>query len=155
MPRRRQTPLRSSLALTTAALTVGCHSYVPIDPADVTPSRVVRLDLTDAGSVALGPAVGPYAVSVDGRISQRDDSVLVIAVSQVTRRSGAEESWNGEAVRVPRAGVASLGVEKLSPARTGLVVGGLAALGAALGATLGGGGGAGGRTPPPAPGGNN
>ena len=152
--RRRRTRLRSSLALATAAVTVGCHSYVPVDAAAVAPSRVVRLDLTDAGSVALGPGVGRYAVSVDGRISQHDDSALVVAVSQVTRRSGAEEAWNGESVRVPRSGVSSVTIETLSRSRTYLVVGGLAALGATIGAAFGGGGGTGGRTPAPPPGGN-
>ena len=154
MSRRRQSPLRSSLALGAAALTVACHSYVPIDPGDVAPSREVRIDLTDAGSVVVGPAVGPYAIALDGRISKSDDSLLVVAVSRLTRRSGAEETWGGEAVRVPRRGVASISVEQLSRTRTGFVVGGLVALGAAIGAGLGGGGGVGGRPDGGTPGGN-
>ena len=154
MSRRRSSPLRSSIAIGTAALTVACHSYVPIGAADVTPSREVRLDLTDAGSVAVGPAVGPSAVAIDGRVTQSDDSVLVVTVSRLTRRSGAEETWSGEAVRVPRAGVSAVTVEQLSRGRTGLMVGGLVALGVVIGAALGSGGGVAGRTDGGTPPGN-
>jgi hypothetical protein len=121
-------------------LTTACHTYTPIAGQDVTPGGTVRVRLTDNGAVSVAPSVGPYARSMEGRVSSISDSAMVLSVTELTRANGQEETWRGESVTVPRSGVADMAVPKLSSTRSWLLAGGLVAGAAALGAVLGGAG---------------
>lgn len=110
------------VAAATAALLGACYEYVPVVAQDPTPGAGIRLTLSDAGSVAATSAVGPHVELVAGRVSRIDaDSVVVIA-TYTRQRNGVESRWRAERVAVPRAGIASLDVPRLSAARTGLGV---------------------------------
>jgi len=138
--RRPVRPSFSAVAVSAAAvLTVGCYTYTPISSSAVPANQKTRVNLTEEGSFAVARFIGPYGNSLDGRITQTDDSGFVMAVSQVTRRTGVEESWRGEPVRVPRSAVASVSMPKLSRTRSALVAGGVIAVALGLATTLGGG----------------
>lgn len=138
----------------TALATVGtsaaaCYRYTPI--ADLTPGRDadVRLVLTDAGAVALGPLIGNRIEAVDGRVTATPDTAIVLAVRTTTDRLGNEVSWNGEQVTVPRSAVARIESRSLDRRRSWLVGGLTTAAAVAIGLAFGtdgfGGGGRGGK----------
>ena len=136
-------PVRPSFAATAVSvatvLTVGCYTYTPINPTAAPAGQRSRVQLTEAGSFAIAQYIGPYGNALDGRITQRDDSGLVMSVTQVTRRSGVEESWRGEPVRVPNSAVAAVSIPKFSRSRSALMAGGIVATALVLAASLGGG----------------
>lgn len=138
--RRPVRPSFSAAAVSVAAvLTVGCYTYTPVDPNAALAGQPTRVKLTEAGSFAVAPLIGPYGASLDGRITQKDDSGLVMSVTQLTRRSGVEETWRGESVRIPSNAVASVSLSKFSRSRSVLLAGGLVATALGLAAGLGGG----------------
>lgn len=149
--RHRQTLLRL-LALCGLTALVGCRTYVPID-TDPQPGTKVRAELSDQGAANVAALIGPRAVAVDGHVAAAGGPELVLAVSAVQRRDGLEEFWRGERVSIIRTDIASLRREKISPLRTGAVVGTAAALAYLLYNGIGGwegiGGGKGGLPPGP------
>jgi len=144
---------RRAVGLLVPWLLSACHGYAASSPATVPTNAPVRVQLTDRATVDLAGALGPSVHLVRGRLTERGDSTLTLHVSSVTRYDGTEESWRGEPVRVPLAAVARLEREQLSRARSGLLVGGVAAALALAAAVFGGNGdatvlgGPGGRTP--------
>ena len=137
--RRPVRPTFAAAAVSAATLlTVGCYTYTPVDSARLNQGQPVRVTLTEEGGFRVASAIGPYGSSLDGRVTERDDSTLVMSVTQVTRRTGVEETWKGETVRVPRSAVASVGVQKLSKTKSVLVASGVVAAALGLAAALGG-----------------
>ena len=130
-----------------AILLCGCYVNVPLSTTP-DPGERVHVLLTDQGSVDLAQYLGRNVGSVDGRLLGGGDSVLTLAVSQVTSRAGDEDYWKGETVKLPRHTVASVQGRKLSFWRSGLIgsalVGGLAII---VGSGVG--GSSGGKTTPP------
>lgn len=138
--RRSVRPSFSATAVSVAAvLTVGCYTYTPVNPNAALSGQRTRVDLTEAGSFAVASFIGPYGRSLEGRITQKDDSGMVVSVTQLTRRSGVEETWRGESVRVPNSAVESVSLPKLSRVRSTLLAGGILATTLGLAAGLGGG----------------
>ena len=86
-----------------STVSVGCHSYAPIDP-QVAPSlgTDVRVRLTDAGAVALAPLIGNRVELVDGGLVAVADTAVTLSVTQTTDRLGNESPWRGEQVAIPR-----------------------------------------------------
>lgn len=144
------------MAIVVAAtqLFAACYSYAPIlaTPADA--GTTVRLRLTDAGSVALAPLIGPQIESMDGRLVSAADTSFVLGVTQTANRSGLETPWRGEQLTVPRAAIARVERKQLSKGRTwtmgAIFVGAIALIGRATGA-IGGSGGRQGGGPGPRP----
>jgi len=120
-----------------------CYRYTPIlaTPADV--GTDVRVGLTDAGSLALGPMIGPQVETMDGRLVTIADTSLVLSVQQTENRAGLETSWRGERVTVPRSAVARIERRQLSQGRSwavgALAVAAVAAIGRAVNLVGGGG----------------
>lgn len=137
--RRPVRPTFATAAVSAAAvLTVGCYTYTPVDSGRLDPGQPVHVTLTEEGGFRVASAIGPYGTSLDGKVTERDDSSLVMSVTQVTRRTGVEESWRGESVRVPRAAVASVTVQKLSRTKSILMASGVVVAALGLAAALGG-----------------
>jgi hypothetical protein len=129
----------------------GCRSYVRVTGDTPGAGRPVRVQLTDAGSVAVAAAVGPRAVALEGAFVAVDDSALTLDARAVTRAGGDEERWPGERVRVPRSAVAVVEEVRTSVRRSALLAGGVAA-GLALMRTMIGAGEGGVRVPSGGPG---
>ena len=81
-------------------LVTGCYSNEPVTGARPDPGRRVALEITDAGRVALAPAIGPSIEQVQGQVVSADSAEYVIAVSQVKSIRGDVTVWRGEAVRI-------------------------------------------------------
>lgn len=141
------------LALCGVLVLGGCRTYVPIETPEPQPGIKVRAELSDQGAANMAALIGPRAVAVDGHVAAAGGPELVLAVSAVQRRDGVEEFWRGEQVSIARMDIASLRRERISAARTGIVVGTAVALAYLLYNGVGGwdglGGGKGGTTPGP------
>src|SRR4051794_22398799 len=103
-----QHAVRSLCAIAGAFLVTGCYSLQPIRGTTPEPGMVIGLDITDAGRVALGGAMGPEISRVEGRLVSRDSSEFVIGVSGVDLLRGGEQVWHGEIVHVKREYVSSI-----------------------------------------------
>ena len=104
--------------------------------------------LTDAGTAAVAPWVGPRVASIAGRLTSSSDSALTLAVSTTGKRNGTEDLWKGEPVVVRREYIETLQERTFSRGRS-LAAGGVAlaltgVLYAVLGGSLGSSGGPGG-----------
>jgi hypothetical protein len=126
-----------------STVSVGCHSYTPIDP-QAAPSlgSDVRVRLTDAGAVALAPLIGNRVELVDGGLVAVADTAVTLSVTQTTDRLGNESPWRGEQVAIPRTMVDGFEKRTLNRGKSYLVGGitaGVVAL-AAIGFTVAGGG---------------
>jgi hypothetical protein len=131
-------------------LVAGCYSYRPLTGTLPSSGAVVRVQLTDSGSVAMRDLLGPDVFAVVGRFRGRDERGLTLAVQSTEARTGLPHDWQGEEMTIPAGLVATTQERTLAPVRTALVAAG--ALAAALGVhdalrEPGGSGGAG-RTPP-------
>jgi hypothetical protein len=139
MRRSRRHRCRAYAVGATALWSVGCYTYTRVDSGTLTPGQETRVRLTDQGSSSIAQYIGPYGSAIDGRVTQRDDSVLVVSVSNVIRQNGVEEPWRGEAVNVPRNAVASVELPRFSRSKSALAIGGLVVTALGLAALLGGG----------------
>lgn len=120
-----------------AVSTTGCYRYLPIAPDAVPTDRELRTELTDAASRALAPRLGDGVMAVEGRVHASDSTSVVIAVTGTVQRSGVEQAWRGERVTLARAQVARVRERRLDRRRSlalgAVLVGGAAALAAAMG----------------------
>src|SRR6476659_1788325 len=113
-------------------LSTACYEYSPFQPTDVSVGKSVRLDLTYVGTEHVTALVGPNADYLDGNLASLSDSTYTIAISDLGRRNGSEESWKGEPVTLRKADVGSIALRKAAPgksaAMTAMIVGGAALL---------------------------
>lgn len=146
--------LKRSLLL--SPFVVGCYSYAPIEPAAVPVGTEVRAHISGAASDRIAPIIGQFNQRVlSGKLDEKNGNEMTLEV-----QTGAAPNTGNTIVplmqRVPlnRDEVTQLETRKLSPMRTGILVGvlGLGAGLAAYAALQYGGGGAGeagGGGPPP------
>jgi hypothetical protein len=115
-----------------------CYQYASFQPTTSTLGQAVRVKLTDAGTSHVASLVGPGATYLDGNLSTLTDSSLTIAVMDLGRLNGTEESWKGEQVTVARTEASSIELRKAAPGRsaalTAALVGGAALVARAIGA---------------------
>jgi hypothetical protein len=123
-------------ALTSLNATAGCFNYARVPSAEARPGSEVRVDLVERGAADLARLVGPRAAALDGRLLSRNDTALTLSVSSITRTTGVDETWPGEAVIVPSSAIATLQTRRLARGRTALLMAGIVALGVAVGAAF-------------------
>lgn len=117
---RRTTQLLGAACLGVAA--GGCHDYVPVRPGMlVPPNTTVRATLTDVGTVAVGPILGPHVRTLEGGLVSRSDSGLVLRVTQATRTDGTEQTINGDQVTLTSASVQDVGYVRTAVGRSVLL----------------------------------
>lgn len=110
---------RLTLGAACLTLAAGCYSLQPVAgvaaPVDGTQ---VAFDVSDAGRVALGGAMGPSILHVEGRLVRRESDDFVVAVSSVSYLGGGTQAWSGEPVRFKPEYVNTTYVRRLSKSRT-------------------------------------
>jgi hypothetical protein len=125
-------------ALAATLLTGGCYTYAEPPATGVSRGQAVRVLLTDAGTAAVAPWVGPRVVSISGRLMSSADSAVTLALTTTEKRNGTDDLWRGEPVLIRREYIESLQRRTFSGSRT-FVAGGVAVgLAAILYAALGG-----------------
>jgi hypothetical protein len=130
--------MKKLFVIAVLALCGACYQYAAFQPAQSTLGQAVRVQLTDAGTAHVAALVGPGAAYLDGNLASLTDSAYTIALADLGRRNGTEETWKGEQVTVTRAEVASIQLRKAAPGRsaalTAALVGGAALVARAIGA---------------------
>ncbi|HET9634476.1 MAG TPA: hypothetical protein VFP26_00980 [Gemmatimonadaceae bacterium] len=115
-----------------------CYQYAAFQPTTSTLGQAVRVQLTDAGTARVASLVGPGASYLDGNLASLTDSSYTIAVTDLGRLNGTEETWKGEQATVYRSEAASIELRKAAPGRsaalTAALVGGAALVARAMGA---------------------
>lgn len=115
-----------------------CYQYAAFQPTPSTLGQAVRVQLTDAGTARVASLVGPGASYLDGNLASLTDSSYTIAVTDLGRLNGTEETWKGEQATVYRSEAASIELRKAAPGRsaalTAALVGGAALVARAMGA---------------------
>lgn len=110
--------VRRLCAIAGAFLVTSCYTLQPVRGTIPEPGNVIGLDITDAGRVALGGAMGPEISRVEGRLVRRDSSAFVVGVLAVQLLRGGEQVWHGETVHVKREYVSSIYERQFSKSRT-------------------------------------
>ena len=95
----------------------------------------------------------PDAVTLDGRLSERHDSTLVLVVNAVTRGTGVEEVWSGDPVTLPLSAVRQLQTRRLDTRRSSIAAAVVLVGGVLLGQAFRGAGSDVGKSGPGSPGG--
>jgi hypothetical protein len=113
---RRIRPL--SFLLVAAPLCAGCYAYVPTSSTRPVTGADVQLALTDSGTVAMTPFVGPSVGLVSGRVVGDSAGSYLLSMTRSARRDGIETDWRGERIAVSRALVADVSTRRFSPGRT-------------------------------------
>ena len=106
--RRSVARARALAVLVLAATSAACYRLTPLEGPTPEPGRVVRVDLTDAGSVRLAPFIGPRVEAIEGRAERTTDSSYVLLVTATTARGGMSTSWSNERLDVPLSAVARI-----------------------------------------------
>ncbi len=129
--------VRRAIAPAVALLCAGCQVYTPISLSSQAAKDDIRLTLTDGGGVDLARGLGGGASQLEGHIDAVTDSTVLLRITEVTRLTGAAETWSGEPVSIPRRDVATIERRTTSVARS-LLVGGAIVAGAVLAGTVAG-----------------
>lgn len=96
----------------------GCYRYVPVT-SDTEPVRGEgRVVLTDAGTVAMQPQLGPSVREIDGTIIRLGADSVVMTVSQTLTASRERFTQQGVTVAIPRPLVQSIHQQTFSRSRT-------------------------------------
>ncbi|AHG91387.1 hypothetical protein J421_3850 [Gemmatirosa kalamazoonensis] len=131
---------RAGSALLLAA--TACTAYHAVPPEHVATGARVRVTLTTDGAAALASRLGGAVTGVEGKwVGERADSID-LRVDRLLTAAGAPVDWSGGPVAIARGAVQSVEQATVSRSRTTLLVGGVAAAGAALLAIVHRGGGA-------------
>lgn len=101
-----------------AVAIAGCYTLQPAGGVPPAVGTRVAFDVTDAGRVALGGAMGPEIAQVEGQLVGMDDSEFILSVTNIRTIGGAEQVWTGEQVRVKPSYVSSSYVRKFSKGRS-------------------------------------
>jgi hypothetical protein len=107
----------------------GCYTSSRVEPAGVPPGQEVVVELNDQARVDLAGAVGQSPFRLEGRLTDRTDSTLVLALRSVETLRGERVTWTGETVTVRRRGVTGVQQRRFDRGRSVLVaVGAVAAV---------------------------
>lgn len=139
-------------ALALLPLLTACYTQGPLTAPVPAPETRIVAQVTDSGIVAMGNALGPGAVKVEGVIAEADASSWRLRMVRVDYRGGTSTLWNRELVSFPRSTLANPTQKRLDKQRTWLAAG-LITAGALVAARLFGaiGGGGSSEAPPPPP----
>ncbi len=96
----------------------GCYSLESAGGVVPEMGRQVAFDITDAGRVGLGGAMGPEIAQVEGRLVSRDHGEYVVAVTGVHLLKGGFQTWAGEQVHLKDEYVSTTYVREFSKSRT-------------------------------------
>ena len=115
----------SFAALLATGVTSGCYTYRNTAVGDAVIMAPVRVELTETGSQEITGQVGPRGSALEGVLTSRSDSSLILGVTALTRTNGVEETWHGERVTIPASSVLRIQLRKFSRLNTALLFAGI------------------------------
>lgn len=105
----------------------GCYTLGPVQSAVPVGAEQVGVLLNDRGRFQLSESLGTEVDLVVGALLGQDDTKIRLSVYRVTTLRGAEASWTGEAIDIPRDGIMGFRERKLSKARSFVLAGAVVA----------------------------
>jgi len=102
-------------------LSAACYNYVPIPAGSPPAGSEFRARLTDEGSARMTPILGAQVALVEGRVSDANDSALVVSISATTNRAHQQTFWTGESITLPRSTVQAIEARRLDRKKTWLI----------------------------------
>jgi hypothetical protein len=121
-PAHRVRVLRAAILSASLGVSTACYTSRPLTGAP-DPGALAVVTLNDRGRSELNEALGANAERVEGSVRSRTDSSLVLAVRSVEYFGGTTNTWKGEEVRVPVAGIRAVTERRFSKGRTYIVIG--------------------------------
>jgi hypothetical protein len=113
-----------------SVLLAGCFHYEP-SATPVPAGREVRLDLTDAGRVAVAPLAGEGVDRIEGVVDSFAPDTIEVRVTSMRRRD-VSEMWTREQFKIAARDVSAVSVRRFSPSRTALLTGAVALVAASV-----------------------
>jgi hypothetical protein len=113
--------MRRSWLVTLLGLSAACYTYRPVSPPGPEPGATISAGLTQEGSLAVAPLLGPEVAEVSGRVVDTTGDTLRLSLASVTSQRGIPTSWRGEEIPLARGRLAYLGERRLSPGGTALL----------------------------------
>jgi len=110
--------MRARLVLPALAILLGaCFNLVPVTG---TPPQGAQLEavLSDSGTVALTPRIGPNAGTIIGTLAAAHGDTLDIAIAEVHTRDGLTYYLKGTTISLVRSDLSALRMRQLDKRRT-------------------------------------
>jgi len=118
---------------------VGCYTLQPLKGPVPEPGAAMAFNISDVGRVALGGLMGPEILQIEGRLSARQGTDYVVAVTDVHLLGGGDQVWHGEPVTLKSEYVSSLYERRFSAVRSvAMAAAGVGAIAAIATRSLGG-----------------
>ena len=126
--------MRRSSTIAFALLLSGCYSYqgVELSRQVSTGGKHVRIELTDAGTANVVPAIGQFVLSVEGLVAEAGAQGLTLSLESVTRRGEGSAKWNGEKLTLAVGDIRRLEERRTSRGRTAIAAAGFGGAGVVL-----------------------
>lgn len=139
--------MRRRVIVGSVMLCAACQTYVATPIPSLAPKNEVRVTLTPDGMTEMTRVVGPHVSGLEGRIVSVDTAIQ-LAVHNLILTDGSFALYHDEIVVVPRSAVASSEIKRVSPTRSVVLAGALAAGGVVAATQMGNGENRRGRTNP-------
>lgn len=121
------------LAIGLAMAAAGCYRNIPAQFGSVSAGNSVVVSLTPQGSARLAPAVGSYAIQLQGNVTSAADGELTLALQSVTRRGELNPTqFQGAAVSLNQGDVDEIFTHEISRRRSTTAFIALGAVGVGL-----------------------
>jgi hypothetical protein len=101
----------------------GCYTLGPVQSAVPVGAEQVGVLLNDRGRFQMSESLGTEVDLVIGALMEQDDAKIRLAVYRVVTLRGAEATWTGESIEIPRDGIMGFRERKLSKARSWVLAG--------------------------------
>lgn len=118
---------RAAALAALALLATGCYSLRPVRPESPLQPGQVRLYLSDGGAQSVAAPLGGERSVLEGELLRAAPDTLTVRVRAAGSAQFGEQLLYQE-LRVPRAEIDGIQLRRLDPVRTGLLVGGVAAV---------------------------
>ncbi len=106
-----------------------CYTYAPVTAPGPAAGAHINAGLTQDGTTAMVPVLGPEVAEVSGQVVAATPDTLRLSIASVSSVRGIPTSWRGEEVPFPRMRLAFVSQRRLS-------TGGTVLLGAGVGGGL-------------------
>jgi hypothetical protein len=93
---------QSAVIVLACCVSAACYKQVPITTMTPASQTRVQAQLTDSGTVAMGAALGPGVLEVEGVVASATEDAWTLNLIRVDHRGGQSILWNREPVIFPR-----------------------------------------------------
>ena len=101
----------------------GCYEYGPMSQAPGNGRQTVELMLNERGRADFVDRLGPDALSFEGTLVGRQDSLVTVDIASVRYVNQSVSKWTGERLVVTSAQMRDIRSKRLSISKTGFAIG--------------------------------